>query len=96
MGQPAAGFEQLPASDPEARLASTLTSRELAGVVALVRQEQAVAQRLVEGRASAEIAEILARSEATVKFHAGHVLTKLGTTSRQGGVATLIAERCLT
>jgi DNA-binding CsgD family transcriptional regulator len=69
---------------------------DLSGLVSLLtKREQLVAQWLVEGKTNAEIGEILALSEGTVKFHVGHLLTKLGTTSRQGAVAILIAERCL-
>lgn len=69
---------------------------DLSGLVSqLTKREEAVASWLVAGKTNAEIGEILELSEATVKYHVAHVLSKLGTPSRQGAVAILMAERCL-
>jgi DNA-binding CsgD family transcriptional regulator len=61
----------------------------------LTKRERAVADWLIAGKTNAEIGEILGLSEATAKYHVAHLLAKLGTSSRQGAVAILIAERCL-
>ncbi|MCM2333207.1 MAG: LuxR family transcriptional regulator [Anaeromyxobacteraceae bacterium] len=61
----------------------------------LTDRERAVARWLVDGKTNGEIARILSVSDATAKFHVANILEKLGTSSRQGAVSILIAERCL-
>lgn len=61
----------------------------------LTEREKAVARWLVDGKTNGEIARILSVSEATSKFHVANILEKLGTSSRQGAVSILIAERYL-
>lgn len=61
----------------------------------LTKREQAIAAWLADGKTNGEVAQILGIAEATVKYHVANVLTKLKTSSRQGAVAILMAERCL-
>ena len=48
----------------------------------LTEQEQEVLTLVAEGRNNKEIARALKVTERTVEFHLGHILGKLGVTSR--------------
>lgn len=52
----------------------------------LTEREREVLALLVEGRSNAEIADRLKVSRATVKFHVGGILSKLGASSRTEAV----------
>jgi len=73
--------------DVTRRLIDAFASRATAGrtppkLDVLTPRETDVLRRLARGRSNAEIARELFLSEATVKTHVTHILTKLGLTSR--------------
>jgi DNA-binding NarL/FixJ family response regulator len=60
--------------------------------VELSLRELEVLRQVVEGRANKEIAVTIRRSEATVKFHVGHILRKLEVEDRAQATAIAIAR----
>ena len=64
-------------------------------VYGLTSRELEVLRQLTEGLTNAEIAERLTVSRATVNFHVGNILGKLGAATRTEAVATALRERLL-
>ncbi|KUL28927.1 response regulator [Actinoplanes awajinensis] len=62
----------------------------------LTPREVDVLRQLARGRSNAEIARDLFLSDATVKTHVGHVLAKLGLTSRTQAVVLAYETRLVT
>ncbi|NJK27534.1 MAG: response regulator transcription factor [Coleofasciculaceae cyanobacterium SM2_3_26] len=75
----AAGQKYIP---PEvgAKLAERMRQPQLS------EREREVLQRMSQGKTNQEIAEELCISESTVKFHVGHILSKLGVRDRTQAV----------
>jgi NarL family two-component system response regulator LiaR len=61
----------------------------------LTERERQVLALLVEGMSNAQIAERLTVSRATVKFHVGGILTKLGASSRAEAITLTWQRRLL-
>jgi len=56
----------------------------------LTESEQEVLALILEGKSNRQVAERLVISPSTVKFHVGHILRKLGVTSRTEAVALVL------
>ncbi|HET9516160.1 MAG TPA: response regulator transcription factor [Actinoplanes sp.] len=63
-----------------------LTAAAPSPLDALTEREREVLVQLAKGRSNAETAQVLTISEATVKTHVGHVLTKIGLRDRAQAV----------
>jgi DNA-binding NarL/FixJ family response regulator len=61
----------------------------------LSNRERQVLGRIAGGETTKEIAEELAVSESTVKFHVSNALRKLGAKSRSEAVAIALAKGCI-
>jgi len=61
----------------------------------LTRREREVLLRMVEGMNNRQIAEALVISTATVKYHVGNILSKLGVSSRVEAVSLALKEHIL-
>ncbi len=66
----------------QARARPTAPSAPVPGIDELTEREREVLEHLASGRSNAEIGEALFLSEATIKTHVSHVLTKLGVRDR--------------
>lgn len=66
----------------QARSRPTVSSTPVPGIDELTDREREVLEHLATGRSNAEIGEALFLSEATIKTHISHVLTKLGVRDR--------------
>lgn len=66
----------------QARARPTVPSASVPGIDELTEREREVLEHLASGRSNAEIGEALFLSEATIKTHVSHVLTKLGVRDR--------------
>ncbi len=71
---------------------SSPRTQPVTGIDDLTERERAVLIQLAAGRSNAEVAEALYLSEATVKTHVSHILTKLGVRDRvQAVIAAFVA-----
>jgi len=87
--------------DVTRRLIDAFASRAAAGrnpaeLNVLTPRETDVLRRLARGRSNAEIARELFLSEATVKTHVTHILTKLGLSSRTQAAVLAYETRLVT
>jgi NarL family two-component system response regulator LiaR len=71
---------------PEATSALVQSVHKLSGWVDLTERERQVVALLAEGYTNAQIAQRLGVSSATIKFHVGGVLSKLGVGNRTEAV----------
>ncbi len=91
-------FPSLMRASNDFRLAKTLgisvsPSREREGIGALSRREQEVLTLVCDGLTNREMAARLYLSEATVKLHVRHILSKLGVRSRTEAALAATASR---
>ena len=70
------------------RITSPLASRMLSAFMRLTPTEIEVAQLVMDGKSTKQIARALSRETSTIDFHRNNIRRKLGLTERQGNLRT--------